>query len=80
MTHLPILLVDDEEGIRTVLSISLMDIGYPVDAVPDVESALKIFKDKRHPIVVTDIKMPGQSGIELQIGRASCRERVCLDV
>ena len=65
MTQLPILLVDDEEGIRTVLSITLMDSGYPVDTAPDVESALTLFRAKLHPIVITDIKMPGQSGIDL---------------
>ncbi|MDC0336014.1 response regulator [Pseudodesulfovibrio sp.] len=65
MIQFPILLVDDEEGIRTVLSISLMDSGYPVDAAGDVDSALELFKAKRHPLVVTDIKMPGKSGIDL---------------
>lgn len=65
MTQLPILLVDDEEGIRTVLSITLKDSGYDVDAAPDVDTALALFERKRHPIVVTDIKMPGRSGIDL---------------
>lgn len=65
MNHFPILLVDDEEGIRTVLTISLMDSGYSVDSAPDVDSALELYRAKRHPIVVTDIKMPGKSGIDL---------------
>jgi len=65
MSQFPILLVDDEEGIRTVLSIALMDMGYPVDAAKDVDCALELFNAKLHPIVVTDIKMPGKSGIEL---------------
>lgn len=65
MTQLPILLVDDESGIRTVLSIMLTDAGHTVDTARDVDSALRIFEEKRHPIVITDIKMPGKSGIEL---------------
>jgi len=65
MRQPPILLVDDEEGIRTVLSISLMDSGYTVDSAPDADSALNMFKANRHPIVVTDIKMPGKDGIDL---------------
>lgn len=65
MERLPILLVDDEDGIRTVLTITLDDVGYPVDAAPDVDSALKIFREKKHPLVITDIKMPGKSGIDL---------------
>lgn len=65
MTQLPILLVDDEDGIRTVLSISLMDRGHDVDTAPDVDTALSLFSQNRHPIVLTDIKMPGKSGIDL---------------
>ncbi|CCH48171.1 response regulator [Pseudodesulfovibrio piezophilus] len=65
MTQLPILLVDDEDGIRKVLSISLEDSGYTVDTASDVESALSLFHAKHHPLVITDIKMPGRSGIDL---------------
>jgi PAS domain S-box-containing protein len=65
MSHLPILLVDDEEGIRTVLSISLEDAGYSVDTAANAVDALELFKAKGHPIVVTDIRMPGMSGVEL---------------
>lgn len=64
-TRLPLLLVDDEKGIRTVLAISLADSGYPVDVAGDVESALALFDKRLHPLVVTDIRMPGKSGIEL---------------
>jgi PAS domain S-box-containing protein len=65
MSHLPILLVDDEEGIRTVLSIALEDAGYEVETAANGAAAFELFKVKRHPIVVTDIRMPGMSGIEL---------------
>ncbi|QJB54971.1 response regulator [Pseudodesulfovibrio sp. zrk46] len=65
MNQLPILLVDDEQGIRTVLSITLEENGHRVDTAADVDSALEIFREKRHPIVITDIKMPGKSGIDL---------------
>jgi PAS domain S-box-containing protein len=60
-----ILLADDEEGIRKVLGISLADSGYEVLTAKDGEEALKIFKETRPPIVLTDIKMPGIDGIEL---------------
>ncbi len=58
-------MVDDEEGIRKVLSISLSDIGYDVFTAENGEQALSIFKDINPPIVLTDIKMPGMDGIEL---------------
>jgi signal transduction histidine kinase/FixJ family two-component response regulator len=60
-----ILLADDEEGIRTVLSIALTDSGYQVLTAENGEDAFKLFEAARPPIVLTDIKMPGMDGIEL---------------
>jgi signal transduction histidine kinase len=60
-----ILLVDDEEGIRKVLGIALADLGYTVHPAENGVDALRIFKDKQPPIVLTDIKMPEMDGIEL---------------
>ena len=60
-----ILLVDDEAGIRTVLGISLADLGYAVHTAEDAASALTILDDTRPSITLTDIKMPGMDGIEL---------------
>lgn len=60
-----ILLVDDEEGICKILSISLQDSGYEVFTACNGEDALEIFFKKMPPIVLTDIKMPGMDGIEL---------------
>ncbi len=60
-----ILLVDDEEGIRKVLGISLMDIGYQVLTAQNGKEALEIFRQHAPPIVLTDIKMPVMDGIDL---------------
>jgi signal transduction histidine kinase len=60
-----ILLVDDEEGICKILGISLEDSGYEVYTACNGEDALKVFREKNPPIVLTDIKMPGMDGIEL---------------
>ncbi len=60
-----ILLVDDEPGIRKVLSIALSDLGYRVHTAENGVEALRIFEDQRPPIVLTDIKMPEMDGIEL---------------
>ncbi len=60
-----LLLVDDEEGIRKVLGITLSDIGYTVFTAENGDRALKIFREEIPPIVLTDIKMPGMDGIEL---------------
>lgn len=60
-----ILLVDDEEGIRKVLGISLADRGYDVTTAENGDEALKKFCRELPPIVLTDIKMPGMDGISL---------------
>jgi signal transduction histidine kinase len=60
-----ILLIDDEGGIRKVLGISLADMGYKVFTADNGEEGLRIFRDEKPPIVLTDIKMPGMDGIEL---------------
>ena len=61
----PILLVDDEEDIRDVLSVSIADMGYAVHTAETGEEAVDIFRQIDPPIVMTDIKMPGMDGIEL---------------
>ena len=60
-----LLLVDDEEGIRTVLGIALADIGYRVITAENGQQALELFHEQAPPIVITDIKMPVMDGIEL---------------
>jgi signal transduction histidine kinase len=60
-----ILLVDDEPGIRNVLSISLADSGYTVHTAENGNEALRLFRALCPPIVLTDIKMPDMDGIEL---------------
>ena len=60
-----LLLVDDEDGIRTVLGISLADAGYTVMTAAGVDEALDVFAKRRPDIILTDIKMPGRTGIDL---------------
>jgi len=60
-----VLLVDDEEGIRKMLGLSLMESGYDVQVASCGEEALAFFEKDPPPIVLTDIKMPGMDGLEL---------------
>ena len=60
-----ILLVDDEEDIRDVLTIALEDMGYAVTTAENGKDALEKFDTAEFPMVLTDIKMPGMDGIEL---------------
>jgi len=58
-------LIDDDPGIRKVMTISLEDAGYTVWTAPDGESGIRAFEEKSPDIVITDIRMPGMNGIEV---------------
>ena len=60
-----ILLVDDEEDIRDVLSLALVDLGYQILTADNGKTGLQTFISESPPIVMTDIKMPVMDGIEL---------------
>ncbi len=61
-----ILIVDDEESVRTSLYHWFKEDGYTVDAAKDAYEALEKFEGKSWNIVLLDIKMPGMDGLELQ--------------
>lgn len=65
MAETPLLLIDDEEGIRKVLGLVLADAGWKVTTASNAEEALSLFRQEHFPLVLTDIKMPGMSGLEL---------------
>jgi len=60
-----ILVVDDETQIARVLKTALSSQGYEVKTAGDGESALNLATDWIPDLVVTDLSMPGMSGIEL---------------
>jgi len=60
-----ILLVDDEEMIRRLLSQKLSAEGYRCQQAANVEQALEKLKDDSIELVILDIRMPGKSGVEL---------------
>ena len=59
-----LLIIDDEEGIRKVLTLSLASDGYDVSAAAGGEEGIEIFKKESPSIILTDIKMPGMDGVE----------------
>ncbi|MCP3869417.1 MAG: diguanylate cyclase [Gammaproteobacteria bacterium] len=60
-----ILVVDDEQAIREMISIILDDSGHSVTQADSGEAALSLFGLGAYHLVVTDICMGGMSGIEL---------------
>jgi diguanylate cyclase (GGDEF)-like protein len=60
-----ILVVDDEQPIRTMLQEALSTLGYECAAIGDGVSALALLRKSTFDIMLTDITMPGMSGLEL---------------
>ncbi|MCW5965328.1 MAG: sigma-54-dependent Fis family transcriptional regulator [Bryobacterales bacterium] len=65
MTKPRILLVDDDESLRRVMQIQLEEAGYSVHPAQDAEAALSALDSHEFPLVITDLIMPGLSGLEL---------------
>lgn len=60
-----ILVVDDEESMRDFLSIMLHREGYHVEVAADGNKALARLKTQDFDLVISDIRMPGATGLEL---------------
>jgi two-component system response regulator HydG len=60
-----VLLVDDESGILESLQILFKGEGYEVETAQSGNAALTTLEEKRPDIVVSDIRMPGVSGLDL---------------
>jgi len=60
-----LLVADDEEAIRGTLSSLLEEEGYEVTAVSSAEEAVARFGNDPFPLVITDIRMGGMTGIDL---------------
>jgi DNA-binding response OmpR family regulator len=60
-----ILLVDDEQGVQTLLTYPLRRDGYEVIAAQDGHEALRRFAEQRFDLVVLDLMLPKLDGIEV---------------
>lgn len=60
-----ILIVDDEENQRNILKSILDDEGYETHTASSAEEGLKIARELKPDVVLTDLKMEGMDGIEL---------------
>jgi two-component system response regulator AtoC len=58
-----ILVIDDEESMRHMLSVILKKEGYEVSACADAASALKVLEAEEFDFVLCDIRMPGLDGL-----------------
>lgn len=59
-----ILVADDEESMRWVLSKALRKKGYSVELAADGNQAMRMVREQSYDLAIVDIKMPGMTGLE----------------
>ena len=59
----PVLVADDDYGVRTTVSLILRRAGYDVHEARDGDEALEILESQSIGVVLLDIRMPGRDGI-----------------
>jgi two-component system, NtrC family, sensor kinase len=65
MMNAKLLIVDDESAIRKLLTRNLEGAGYECHTAESVESARKALASDTFDLLLSDLKMPGESGLEL---------------
>ncbi|MGA2509745.1 MAG: sigma-54 dependent transcriptional regulator [Candidatus Acidiferrales bacterium] len=61
----PVLLVEDKAELRAMLRKALERWGYVVEEAPDGTTAIQKARSRRYLMVLTDLKLPASSGIEV---------------
>lgn len=60
-----ILIADDEEGTRAIVSLQLNEAGFNVDQASDGDEAITMLQANKYEIALLDIRMPRVNGIEV---------------
>lgn len=60
-----ILIVEDETEVRKILTEMISDLGFDVHGAGDGAEALRMIEQGSYNLVLSDIQMPGMTGIEL---------------
>ncbi|HET8900847.1 MAG TPA: HD domain-containing phosphohydrolase [Holophagaceae bacterium] len=62
----PILIVDDENDLRSLLVEALQDLGYEAEGAASGAKAVELAEKRHFPVIFTDLNMPGgMSGLDL---------------
>lgn len=60
-----VLIVEDDDTLRQITHLQLEREGYRVSSVGSAELAVAVLEKKLHQLVITDLHLPGSSGMEL---------------
>lgn len=64
-TPFSLLVVDDEPDLRTLYELTLIREGYDVETAGSVDDALALLAGRRYSAVITDMRLPDGSGLDL---------------
>jgi DNA-binding NtrC family response regulator len=70
-----ILVVDDNNDLRTIVSKILSRLGYEVSSADSGANGLRIFLKNKFDIVLSDFEMPGMDGVDLACSVKKCSSR-----
>ena len=65
MSRATVLVVDDDERLRNTLTILVRSLGHEVFAMSDLAAAERSLREQSIDLVISDLRMPGGSGLEL---------------
>ena len=60
-----LLVIDDEPDLRTLYELTLLREGYEVETAGSVEEALQMLKERSYSAVITDMRLPDGSGLDV---------------
>ncbi len=64
-SHFSLLVVDDEPDLRTLYELTLLREGYDIETAGTVQDALLHLKDRTYSAVITDMRLPDGSGLDV---------------
>eukprot|EP01136_Pigoraptor_vietnamica_P024286 Opistho-1_new@77190 len=76
-SHFSLLVVDDEPDLRTLYELTLLREGYEIETAACVEDAWAQLADRTFSAVITDMRLPDGSGLDLlhRLEEAGRREK-----
>ena len=64
-SHFSLLVVDDEPDLRTLYELTLLREGYDIETAGTVHDALLHLKDRTYSAVITDMRLPDGTGLDV---------------
>ncbi len=64
-SHFSLLVIDDEPDLRTLYELTLLREGYDIETAGTVEQAMLHLKDRTYSAVITDMRLPDGTGLDL---------------